>query len=297
MEMEVKPLLILVTVISVAILIGTCLVFTPLSSPIDKSPIITAVWTSTASNSASPLSTVIEGEKIYPTPSPSPIIIATQEQWELLHPLPPELRKLLEHGPREINQIALTFDICQSEGDIAGYDAEIVRILKEKQIPATFFLGGLWMRDHVNETLELANNPLFELGNHSWSHKDFSHISEEMMDEEILQTQKLMWELLGKQPQLFRFPYGTYNDTALNVVGENGLYAIQWDVVSGDPDPNILAEPMIDWVLQQLQPGTIVIMHANGRGWHTAEALPSLIDQLQRDYTFVTISKLLNITK
>ncbi len=133
------------------------------------------------------------------------------------------------------------------------------------------------MRDHQAETRELANNPLFELGNHSWSHADFSSISRDEMKQEILLTQQTMSDLLGYQTNLFRLPYGTYTDEALNVINDQGLYIIQWDDVSGDPDSNIDAKEMTAWVLQQVQPGSIIIMHANGRGWHTAEALPWII--------------------
>lgn len=220
----------------------------------------------------------------------------TSITWNPLSPLPINSRGLITNGDRTAQKVALTFDVCQREGDLAGYDSEIVRILNETQTPATFFLGGLWMRDHQAETLELAGNPLFELGNHSWSHLDFSAISSEEINQEIQWTQQQMFDILGYQTNIFRLPYGTYNDTAVNLIGENGLYTIQWDVVSGDPDPNIDAASMTPWVLQQVNPGSIIIMHANGRGWHTSEALPAIIQTLNQDgYSLVTISELLNI--
>ena len=149
------------------------------------------------------------------------------------------------------------------------------------------------MKDHKEETIELASYPFFELGNHSWSHPDFAALSSEEITEEIQKTQQQMFNILGYQTHLFRFPFGTYSDTALNTVQTNGLYAIQWDVESGDPDPNIDAPAMIDWVLYQAESGSIIIMHINGRGWHTAEALPTLIETLQsQGYEFVTVSEL-----
>ena len=69
---------------------------------------------------------------------------------------------------------------------------------------------------------------------------------------------------------------------------------IQWDVVTGDPDRNVLAADIVDNVRRGAKNGSIVIMHANGRGWHTAEALPQVIDLLrQRGFELVTVSKLL----
>ena len=73
------------------------------------------------------------------------------------------------------------------------------------------------------------------------------------------------------------------------------MQAIQWDVVSGDPDPNISAEAIVAEVTAQAQNGSIVIMHMNGQGRHTAEALPEVIKQLrEQGYTLVTVSQLLD---
>ncbi len=217
-------------------------------------------------------------------------------EWTPLPPIPESYRGLITNGDRSARKVALTFDVCEAEGDLAGYDAGIVNVLNETQTSATFFLGGEWMRDHQAETLDLAHNPLFELGNHSWSHRDLSIITADEMKNEILLPQQYMYDLLGYQTNLFRLPYGTYTEETLNILSENGLYVIQWDIVSGDPDPNIDAQRMIGWVLQQVQPGSIIIMHANGRGWHTAEALPSIIQSIQQQgYTLVTISDLLNL--
>lgn len=219
-------------------------------------------------------------------------------QFEVLSPIPIAKRGLITHGPRSGKNVALTFDLCQSQGATSGFDPEIVRILSDSETPATFFPGGLWMRDHRDETRALAGNPLFELGNHSWSHPDFSRIPPERMAEEIRETQRTMWELLGYQTRLFRFPYGRYSEKALDVIGQNGLYPIQWDVVSGDPDPRIHADRMAHWVLSRMKPGSIVIMHANGRGRHTAKALLPIIHGLRgKGYAPATVSRLLGLQR
>lgn len=228
------------------------------------------------------------------TPAGNHLLLPTKRG--ALPSIPFNAHGLYTNGDRSTYKIALTFDLCQSEGDLSGYDSGIIRVLSETNTPATFFLGGQWIRDHATETMELANNPLFELGNHSWSHPDFSVISPEEMQQEILLTQQIMFDLLGYQTNIFRLPYGTYNEKALNVIWANGLYVIQWDIESGDPDPGIDAQHMTNWVLQQVQPGSIIIMHANGRGWHTAEALPAIIESIrQQGYTLVTVTELLGI--
>jgi len=231
-----------------------------------------------------------------PTVGADSISTSTPSGQEMPFPIPEHLRGLLTNGNRQEPQVALTFDLCETEGDLADIDTGIIRVLNQAQAPATLFLGGLWMRDHQAETLALAQNPLFELGNHSWSHADFSKISREEMERQILLTQQTMYDLLGYQTNLFRLPYGTYTDEALNAINDQGLYVVQWDDVSGDPDQNIDAQEMTTWVLQQVRPGSIIIMHANGRGWHTAEALPKIIRSLrEQGFRLVTVSELLKI--
>ena len=198
------------------------------------------------------------------------------------------------HGNRDAPLIALTFDACQRPDLPAGFDEALIQVLIDTGTPATLFLGGDWMRTHPEATRLLAAQPQFELGSHGYAHIDFATATVAEMAPELEQTQQIMWELIGRQPHLFRFPGGTYTPEALTIVAGMGLRPIEWEVVSGDPDPDITAERMIPWVVNQVQNGSIIIMHMNGRGWHTAEALPTIIEQLRAEgFQFVTVSQLL----
>jgi peptidoglycan/xylan/chitin deacetylase (PgdA/CDA1 family) len=258
----------------------------------DSSTLFSTIPQTPVEQESDPFGDTNSEPSVFPTLSAAP---SSTEETSLPR-LPEPFRGLITNGERSEFKIALTFDLCQAEGDLAGFDTEIIRVLNETQTPATFFLGGQWMRDHRTETLQLGDNTLFELGNHSWSHRDFSAISAEEMKNEIVLAQQMMDELLGYETTLFRLPYGASTEEALRVINDSGLYVIQWDVVSGDPDPDIDARRMADGVLAQAQPGSVIIMHANERGWHTAEALPSMIQSLrQQGYTLVTVSDLLQL--
>jgi peptidoglycan-N-acetylglucosamine deacetylase len=200
------------------------------------------------------------------------------------------------HGDREKPLVALTFDLCQKPELPAWFDRGIYDVLTRYDVPATFFMGGDWMRTHMEETLLLASNPKFELGNHSWSHPDLPGLSQETITGEIVKTQDMLYKLTGRQSKLFRLPAGLYDDLTLGVIAWHGLYTIQWDVETGDPDPTIDAERMNWAVRNRVQNGSIIIMHANGRGWHTAEALPQMIEYLQEQgYRLVTVSQLVGL--
>jgi peptidoglycan/xylan/chitin deacetylase (PgdA/CDA1 family) len=186
--------------------------------------------------------------------------------------------------------------MCQDPLYPAGFDAAVVDVLQRYEVPATFFMGGDWMRTHIEETRLLAANSNFELGNHSWSHADFTQLSEEEIDQEIEKTEDMLFQITGRHSRLFRLPSGLYNDQVLHIIAKHGLHTIQWDSVSGDPDPNFDAATILAEIQRTARDGSIIIMHGNGRGWHTAEALPSIIEYLKsKGYTLVTVSQLIGL--
>jgi peptidoglycan-N-acetylglucosamine deacetylase len=229
------------------------------------------------------------------TPTPTPIPTVTPRP-DVAPTLPHTVVQFISHGDRKKPYVALTFDLCQIPEYPAWFDQGIYDVLTRYDAPATFFMGGDWMRTHPDDTIRLASNPNFELGNHSWSHPDLPGLSEDVISSEIVKTQDLLFELTGRQSRLFRLPSGRYDDLTLDIIARHGLYTIQWDVVTGDPDPAIDAERLRRAVETSVQNGSIIIMHANGRGWHTAEALPGIIEQLRsQGYTLVTVSQLLGL--
>jgi peptidoglycan-N-acetylglucosamine deacetylase len=264
-KIKLLPLLTLLTILATG-----CATSTPLPAA-TLEPTATATLTPTSTPTLVPTATV--------TPSPTPIPAV-----------------LLTNGDRAAAFVALTFDVCQEPAYPAGYDAAIVSILERYNVPATFFMGGDWMRTHPDETLQLASHPLFELGNHSWDHADFTTLNVDQIHAEITQTDDLLFQLTSRHSRLFRLPYGTYTDETLQTISQMGFYTIQWDSATGDPDPNFDAATILGEVQRTVQNGSIIIMHANGRGWHTAEALPAIIEYLQaRGFQLVTISQLLGI--
>ncbi|NJC88848.1 MAG: polysaccharide deacetylase [Desulfuromonas sp.] len=197
--------------------------------------------------------------------------------------------------------VALTFDLCEGAKETAGYDAGVVAYLRANGVKATFFAGGKWLRSHPEQAGQLLADPLFEIGSHGWSHRNLRQVSGKAMQEEIDLAGEILSALRPKPPigaaagpPLFRFPYGTCSSEALAYVNSRGVAAIQWDVVTGDPDHKVSAAAIARTVSGAVHPGAIVIAHANGRGWHTAAALPLFIPRLKAmGYRFVTVGELL----
>jgi len=232
-------------------------------------------------------------------------------------PIPPELRGSIRSVtlPPGEKLIALTFDLCEENGYVSGYDGRVVDLLRAQGIKATFFAGGKWMETHPERAQQLIADPLFEIGSHGLRHLDLSHAKEQTLGEEITLTEatyararaaftarqcftNAAQQLPPERLTLFRFPYGRCNDKALAATADAGLIAVQWDLVTGDPDPRVSAKTIANTILTRVHPGAIVVAHANGRGRNTAAAFAIALPKLkEQGYSFVTVSELLKVGK
>jgi peptidoglycan/xylan/chitin deacetylase (PgdA/CDA1 family) len=192
-----------------------------------------------------------------------------------------------------VKKIALTFDAC-STSKPTGYDEQITRVLVETGTPATVFLGGKWIQDHESAARQLAALPLLELGNHTYLHPHMTKSSDDQVRDELQQTQEELFKVTGRTATLFRPPYGEYDDRVVKIAAELGLTTIEYDLASGDPDIHFTKQKLIEYVTSAARSGSIIVMHINGRGWHTAEALPEIILALRkRGFCLVTVGDLL----
>ena len=209
--------------------------------------------------------------------------------------------------------IALTFDLCETAGETAGYDGAIIDYLRSQGVKATLFAGGQWMLSHRLRAAQLLSDPLFEIGTHGWVHRNtrllagaelareirapsaaFAAVRAELGSAQCAAGQAAALAAIPERPRLFRFPFGACSAASLQAVTDAGLIAIQWSIATGDPSPARSAHAIAEAMLRGARPGSIIISHANGRGYHTAAALPMAIPALRaRGFEFVTLSQLL----
>ena len=211
--------------------------------------------------------------------------------------------------------VALTFDCCELANSITGYDYEIVNYLRSHAIPATFFLGGKWMRSHPEKTMQLIADPLFEIGNHTWTHGNLGVMPLKKVRDQVLWTQA-QYELfreeiarrIGQTPQthqelrkipllprLIRLPYGRSNFETLKELQNSGFLFVQWDVVGEENVPKELVQQVALKLARKTNSGSIILLHANAVPKGTSALLPYLVEELQaQGYIFVTVSELLS---
>ena len=211
-----------------------------------------------------------------------------------------------QFGATNSKKIALTFD----DGPDGEYTPEILDILKEKHVPATFFIIGSNAEAHpgiVQREVDEGN----EVGNHTFTHPNMSDTAPEGVTLELNATQRLFQALTGRTLRLWRPPYlgdaePTDNDEIAPVLQAQNMGYI---AVGEHIDALDWERPGVDGIIKNVfdtldhgtkgLPKNILLLHdAGGDRSETVAALPLLIDKLRaRGYQFVTVSDLAGLTR
>ncbi|HUI10653.1 MAG TPA: polysaccharide deacetylase family protein [Bacteroidota bacterium] len=200
---------------------------------------------------------------------------------------------VIEHGSRKLKEIALTFDAC-SEPRRGVIDTAVVNVLRETRTPATIFAGGKWARDVAPALRALAADTLFEIGCHAYMHPHLLKLSSVQVRKELGRGKRALADITGRPPRLFRAPYGEIDGRVARIADSLGFIPVEYDLPSGDPDTSISSARLVKYVVGMARRGSIVVMHINGRGRRTAEALPGVIAGLRgKGYTLVTVGRLI----
>jgi peptidoglycan-N-acetylglucosamine deacetylase len=202
--------------------------------------------------------------------------------------------QVVKSGPPSCPGIALTFDLCPVRNG-AGYDQALIDYLIEQKVPATFFMSGKWIAKHDRQVKALLDIPFFEVGSHGEVHAHMPLHSAAEQEQEILGPGRRLKTKYNHDAMLFRPPYGEFNDDTVAVVRALGLQFILWNVVSGDPDPTLTATQIEDRLKRFVRKGSVIVMHANGKGQHTHAVVQHIHRHLlpERNLTPMTMSNLL----
>jgi peptidoglycan/xylan/chitin deacetylase (PgdA/CDA1 family) len=193
--------------------------------------------------------------------------------------------------------VALTFDACATRRQKNGFDRALYDVIKAEHVPVTIFVSGKWVEFHEAEAAELARDPLVTFGDHSYDHPHMPTLSAKGMGEQLDETEAVLGRH-GKKSVAFRPPFGTWNGRVIDVARSRGLPTVTWDVVSGDPSHKTTTARLVHNVVAHARPGSIIIFHINGRGRHTAEALPEILGTLRaRGLRFVPLADLLALAR
>jgi|GEM_PF-791771 len=193
-------------------------------------------------------------------------------------------------GDTAKKELYLTFD----NGYENGYTAKILDILKEKQVPAAFFVTGHYVKDQPELVKRMAAEGHI-VGNHSWSHPDLSRATPEEIRSEMERVREEVARLTGQSEMRYmRPPRGIFSGRMLATCKALGYTGVFWSVAYKDWETSrqMGAQHAYDRVMEQLHPGAVILLHAVSRD--NAEALGRIIDSARaQGYTFKSLDELM----
>lgn len=122
-------------------------------------------------------------------------------------------------------QVAISFDAAWGNDDTE----QLIAILKEYNVPATFFVVGAWV-DKYPESVKALSDAGHQIQNHSNTHPNMPQLSREQIKNEIECCNEKIKNITGICPTLFRPPYGDYDNATIETLTSMNMYTIQWDV-------------------------------------------------------------------
>ena len=186
-------------------------------------------------------------------------------------------------------KVAISFDAAWGADDTD----ELLRVLKENDVTTTFFLCGYWVEKYPEEVKRIAEAG-HDLGNHSSTHPHMNQLTAEQITTELQDCHAAVKTLTGIEMNLFRPPFGEYNNTVVETSYKNGYYPVQWDVDSLDWK-ELGMEHEINQVLnhKHLGDGSIILFHNDAK--FTPQALDPILKGLkEKGYEIVPISELIH---
>ncbi|WP_415640010.1 delta-lactam-biosynthetic de-N-acetylase [Paenibacillus sediminis] len=188
------------------------------------------------------------------------------------------------------NEVYLTFD----NGYENGYTAKILDTLKEKKVPAIFFVTGHYIKTQPDLLKRMVGEGHI-IGNHSWSHPDVTAISDEQLRQELDKVKLEVAKVTGQQQmQFLRTPRGIFNERALSVSKQLGYTNVFWSIAYKDWDVNDQRGWQYAYhnVMSQIHPGAVILLHSISKD--NTEALGKIIDGVRaKGYEFKSINELM----
>ena len=183
-------------------------------------------------------------------------------------------------------KIAISFDCAWG----TDYTDTLLSVMEKENVKSTFFMVEFWTVKHGDYVKKIVGCG-HEIGTHSKTHPEMSKLDRSAIESELKSSSLAIENITGKKVELFRAPFGDYDDLLIETAKDLGLFTIQWDVDSLDWK-DLSASEITEKVVKNAKEGSIVLFHNQGK--HTAEALPGIIAKLKdKGFTFVSIGELI----
>lgn len=182
--------------------------------------------------------------------------------------------------------VALSYDAAWG----ADKTEDILAVLAEYDVKATFFLVGMWV-DKYGDKVKAINEAGMEIGTHTDTHPDLAKNAESVIKSELETSMNKITAITRNPVTLFRAPFGSYNNTVINVASSLGLKTIQWNIDSLDWK-GLSSVDVNTRVMNALVPGSIILMHNNAD--YVVQSTRLVLENLKtRGYKVVPIGELI----
>ena len=183
-------------------------------------------------------------------------------------------------------KISLTMNCAWNADDVD----KVLEVLNQNNVKITFFMVGEWV-DKYPEAVKKIYEAGHEIGSHSNTHPHVNNLTAEKNLEEIKLSVDKIEKITGYKTNLYRAPYGEYNNTVIKTAQQNGFYPIQWNLDTLDYQ-GLTGEEMWNRLKNKLDGGAIILSH-NGTK-HTADSLDMLIKNIKASgFQVTTISEII----
>ena len=200
---------------------------------------------------------------------------------------------VLASGNTTKKVVALTFD----DGPYQTYTEQVLSVLKEKDVRATFFVVGenAVAQPDVVKRMQAEGHVI---GTHTQHHKDLLRLDAKEIYGEMAMGAESIRKITGQKPKFVRPPHGFKDFVVMEQAGRLGLTVVNWNVIPRDwTNPGV--SRIVENVMTNIRPGAVILLHdgdspgGTGSREQTVRALPLIIDRLREaGYELVRIDEL-----
>ena len=185
-----------------------------------------------------------------------------------------------------------------ANGPYPPYTDELLKILEQRQVKATFFMVAENAEKHPELVAKIAAQG-HEIALHALKHRDFLKLSLAEQQKDIAAGKRILEKLSGQKITLMRPPHGFRDWAVIDTLQKNGLTAVNWSVIPRDwTNPGVSV--IVDRIMEQMHPGAIILLHDGDSPKYVAsreetiQAVSVIIDKLCAEgYNFVTVNELM----
>ena len=182
--------------------------------------------------------------------------------------------------------IYLTFD----EGYENGYTSVLLDTLREKDVKATFFVTGPYVKGNPDLIKRMAKEGHI-IGNHTVNHPSLPSVKDiDTLKNELHELDRLIWGICGKKTAFLRPPKGEYSEKTLAITRDMGYTNVFWSQAYVDWKDDVTKEEAFSKITKDLHPGCVLLLHAVSKG--NSDALGDVIEYARKEgYVFKNLDE------